>query len=82
MARPKKDVYKLTLTIPKELQDSIEFWLNDPTTGKPRYGVVSHITTTLWKQLIRELEKPGVNPAEVLRRYGVDIGGIDATAGL
>lgn len=74
MARPKKDVLKVTFTIPRELQDAIELYLLDPTKGKLRYGAFSKITTMLWQQLIRELEKPGVQPQEVLRRYGVSIG--------
>jgi hypothetical protein len=76
MARPKKDVIRLHVSIPQSVCDQIDLYLLDPVKGKLRYGALSRITTALWLQLIRELEKPGTNPVDVLRTYGVEIGEI------
>ena len=76
MARPKLNVVRMQVTIPQEVFDMIELYLQDPIKGKLRYGALSKINTALWRQLLRELEKPGVDIGAVIRRYGVDIGGV------
>lgn len=76
MARPKRNIVRTNITIPEETFDKIELYLLDPVRGKLRYGALSKITTALWLQLIRELEKPEMQPVDVLRRYGVEIGDI------
>lgn len=74
MPRPKTNVIRVHVTVPEEVLAHMETYVTDPTKGKLRYGALSKITTALWRQFLRELEKPGINPADLLRRYGVDIG--------
>lgn len=73
MPRQKRSVKRLNLTVPEELADQIELYLMDPAYGKPRYGALSAITVGLWQQFIREMERPGVDPRQLMRRYGVEI---------
>ena len=78
MARPKRNIIRQHIVFPEELFTEIEAYLVDPRKGKLRYGALSDITCMLWKQLLREMQKPEVNPADILRRYGVDIGELEA----
>lgn len=74
MARPKRDVARTCITLERTLLAEIHLFLGDPAKDKLRYGSLSTIVSRLLTQLLREMQKPNVNPADVLRRYGVDIG--------
>ena len=74
MARPKKNVVRIWVTVPDEVYSNLEFFLLDPISGRLRYGALSSVITCLIQQLIRQMSAEGEDPAKVLRQYGVDIG--------
>lgn len=73
MGRRKLNVRRTNVTLPTEVADKIDFYINDPVTGKPRYGALSAILASLLQSLIRELEQPGKDPIKILAGLGVNL---------
>lgn len=74
VARQKRDIVRQHFVIPRELMAEVELYLMDPVKGKLRYGALSTLVCALLQQFVREIQKPGINPGEILRQYHIDIG--------
>lgn len=75
MARPKKNIIRTSLTLDEQILSELELYIMDPTRVPPRpiYGAMSTIVNRLLSMLLVELRRPGNDPVEVFKRFGIDL---------